>query len=141
MSIYIRKFLKNVRVIRLIMCFSLFGLFISQLNSSSSVESQPVEGFSFDCDNTPSNPCRTLVATYQGKKITIEPSSVAWSNRYKKAIVVSDNYNDLVTENAGHYVIVSFSLESDSSTIAVEPLLTPPQRSNFNGNRELGLSW
>ncbi len=113
------------------MCFSISGLFGSQLYSSPSVESQPSERFSFDCDNTPSNPCRTLEANYQGKKIMIEPSSVAWSNRYNKAIVVSDNYNDLVTQNAGHYVIVSFSLESDSSTIAVEPLLKPQQVADY----------
>ena len=107
--------------------FFIFSLFGFLKWGSPSVKSNPIEGFSFDCDNTPSNPCRTLEATYQGKKIMIEPSSVAWSNRYNKAIVVSDNYNDLVTQNAGHYVIVSFSLESDSSTIAVEPLLTPQQ--------------
>ena len=116
--------------IRLIIFF-IFSLFGFLKWSSPSVKSNPIEGFSFDCDNIPSNPCRTLEANYQGKKITIEPSSVAWSNRYNKAIVVSDNYNDLVTQNAGHYVIVSFSLESDSSTIAVEPLLTPQQVADY----------
>ena len=119
------------RFIRLIILFSVFGLFFSVSNTLSSVKSQAVAGFSFDCDNTPTNPCRTLEARYQGKKITIEPSSIAWSNRYNKAIVVSDNYNDLIVDNAGHYVITSFSLESDSSTIAVEPLLTLEQVADY----------
>ena len=127
--------MQQFRVMRLIICLFSLGLSIPLLSNvyrSPSVKSQPIEeGFSFDCDNTPSNPCRKLVATYQGKKIPIESSSVAWSNRYNKAIVVSDNYNDLVTKNAGHYVIVSFSLDSDSSTIAVEPLLTPQQTTDY----------
>ncbi len=131
MSIYKRRCINNVRVIRLIMWFSIFGLFISLTDGLSSIKSQPVGGFSFDCDNTPSSPCRTLVANYKEQKITIEPSSITWSNRYNKAIVVSDNYNDLIVDNAGHYVIVSFSLKADSSTIAVEPLLTPQQAADY----------
>jgi len=88
-------------------------------------------GFSFDCDNTPAKPCRKLVAEYNGKPITIEPSSVAWSNRFNKAIVVSDNYNDLVQHQAEHYVIVYFGLEEIESKIAVKPLLTPRQAVEF----------
>ena len=123
--------MKNSRFIHLMIFFSVLGLLISLPKSFNSVKSQAVAGFSFDCNNTPSNPCKTLVANYQGKKITIEPSSIAWSNSYNKAIVVSDNYNDLIIDNAGHYVIVSFSLESDSSKISVEPLLTPEQTADF----------
>ncbi len=88
-------------------------------------------GFSFDCNNTPKNPCRTLVANYQGKSVKIESSSVAWSDHYKEAIVVSDNYNDLVKQNAAHYVIATFSLGNDSPLVPVEPLLTPKQAEEF----------
>ncbi len=88
-------------------------------------------GFSFDCDFTPSNPCRKLSAAHDGKTMTIEPSSAAWSRRYNKAIVVSDNYNDLEEHGAAHFVIVSFDLEDDSPTIPVEPLLTPEQAEEF----------
>ena len=127
--------MKQFRFIRLIICLFSLGLsipFLYIIYRSPVIKSQPVEeGFSFDCDNTPNNPCRTLVATYNGEKIPIESSSVAWSNSYNKGIVVSDNYNDLVTKNAGHYVIVSFSLETDSSTIEVEPLLTPQQATEY----------
>ena len=95
----------------------------------SLVKAKSLKGFSFDCDNTPQKPCRTLVATHQGKPIKIEPSGIAWSNRYKKAVVVSDNYNDLAVKGAGHYVIVTFDPNAQASleNIVVEPLLTPPQ--------------
>jgi hypothetical protein len=88
-------------------------------------------GFSLDCDNTLQRPCRKLVADYNGKPITIEPSSVAWPDRYNKAIVVSDNYNDLVQHNAGHYVIVYFGLEEYESKITVKPLFTQKQAAEF----------
>ncbi len=93
------------------------------------VKAKALEGFSFDCDNTSQKPCRTLVAIHQGKPIKIEPSGIAWSNRYQKAIVVSDNYNDLATQGAGHYIIVTFAPDAQPSSenIVVEPLLTPPQ--------------
>lgn len=90
-------------------------------------QNQTVGGFSFNCDNTPNKPCQKLVAKHQGKEIEIEPSGVVWSKIDSKAIIVNDNYNDLVTKNAGHYSIVSFSLKDNSSTIPVTPLLTPKQ--------------
>ena len=88
-------------------------------------------GFSFDCDNTLQRPCRRLVADYNGKPSTIEPPSVAWSDRYHKAIVVSYNYNDLVQHKAAQYVIVYFGLEENESKITVKPLLTPEQAVDF----------
>lgn len=88
-------------------------------------------GFSFNCDNTAKKPCRKLIAKHEGRPVTIEPSSAAWSEQYKKVIVVSDNYNDLVEHNAGHYVIVSFGLEEGRAEIPVEPLLTPEQIQTF----------
>ena len=96
------------------------------------------QGFYFDCDNTPNNPCRTLVIKHQEKQVKIseiglEPSGVAWSNRYQKAIVVSDNYNDLAAKGVGHYVIFTFDPDAQSSleNILVEPLLTPLQAKEF----------
>lgn len=56
-------------------------------------QAQP--GFSFDCDNTLTSPCKQLVARDREKGIRIESSSAAWSERYRRVIVVSDNYNDL----------------------------------------------
>ena len=103
----------------------------NQATENKTNENQTVGGFSCDCDNTDSKPCRKLVANHQGKTIKIEPSGIAWSNRNKKAIVVNDNYNDLITQNAGHYSMVSFSLNSDLYPIAVEPLLTPTQGGNY----------
>jgi hypothetical protein len=88
-------------------------------------------GFSFDCDNTVKNPCHKLVASFQGKTVALEPSSVVWSKRYKKAILVSDNYNDLLKYNASHYVISFFEFKGDSPTIHVKPLLTPKQAAEF----------
>lgn len=88
-------------------------------------------GFSFDCDNTPDRPCRKLVATDGGKPVMIESSSAAWSKRYRKAIVVSDNFNDLAEQGAGHYVIAYFELDADGDEIPVEPLLRPEQIEEF----------
>ncbi len=88
-------------------------------------------GFSFDCDNTPERPCRKLVARDGKKSLKIESSSAAWSERYKKVFVVSDNFNDLVEQDAGHYVIAYFSPEVQGREIPVEPLLTPEQVENF----------
>jgi hypothetical protein len=88
-------------------------------------------GFSFDCDNTVRNPCRKLVVSFQGKTVELEPSGVSWSKRYKKAIVVSDNYNDLLKHNASHYVISYFDIKGNSPTIQVKPLLTPKQAAEF----------
>jgi len=88
-------------------------------------------GFSFDCDNTVKNPCRKLVVSLRGKPVVLEPSGVSWSERYKKAIVVSDNYNDLSKQNASHYVISYFDLKGKSPTIHVKPLLTPKQAAEF----------
>jgi hypothetical protein len=96
------------------------------------------QGFYFDCDNTPNNPCRSLVIKHQEKQVKIleiglEPSGLAWSNRYQKAIVVSDNYNDLAAKGVGHYVIFTFDPDAQSSleNIVVEPLLTPQQAKEF----------
>ena len=102
---------------------------VSADQARSALSGEP--GFTFDCDNTPMNPCRILVASYRDKPVKIESSSVAWSERYQRAIVVSDNYNDLVAQNAAHFVIATFSLENDSPQIPVEPLLTPEQAEQF----------
>ena len=88
-------------------------------------------GFSFDCDNTVKNPCRKLAVSFRGKPVALEPSGVSWSKRYKKAILVSDNYGDLLEHNASHYVISYFDLKGDSPTIHVKPLLTPKQAAEF----------
>lgn len=88
-------------------------------------------GFSFDCDLTPSHPCRKLAASAGGKGVRLEPSSAAWSERYGKFIVVSDNYNDLSEQGAAHFVIVYFDLQGGSPIIPVKPLLTPEQAEAF----------
>ncbi|MEA3277726.1 MAG: hypothetical protein U9Q81_21070 [Pseudomonadota bacterium] len=88
-------------------------------------------GFSFDCDNTPDRPCRKLAAQAADKSIKIESSSAAWSERYGKVIVVSDNFNDLAEQDAGHYVIAYFGLEDDGGEIPVEPLLSREQVEEF----------
>jgi hypothetical protein len=88
-------------------------------------------GFTFDCNNTPEINCRKLVARDVGKPIMIESSSAAWSERYQKVFVVSDNYNDLVEQDAGHYVIAYFGLKDQGGVIQVEPLLTPEQVQEF----------
>lgn len=88
-------------------------------------------GFSFDCDNTPTRPCRKLVAQDGDKSIKIESSSATWSVRYQKVIVVSDNFNDLVKQDAGHYVIGYFGLEDGDKEISVIPLLSPEQIKTF----------
>ena len=99
--------------------------------TATALNADEIKGYAFDCENTPQKPCRKLVADHNGKPITIEPSSVAWSKRYQKAIVVSDNYNDLVQHKAAHYVIVYFGLTGNESEIIVKPLLTPEQAADF----------
>jgi len=88
-------------------------------------------GFTFDCDNTPANPCRRLSAKESGKPINIESSSATWSERFKKVFIVSDNFNDLVEQDAGDYVIAYFGLEKHSGDIQVHPLLSPEQVKEF----------
>ena len=88
-------------------------------------------GFSFDCDNTPERPCRRLIALRQGKPIDIEPSGVVWANDYGKAIVVSDNLNDLVEQDAAQYVCASFDLSGAATGIVVAPLLSREQAQAF----------
>lgn len=87
-------------------------------------------GFAFDCDNTPEAPCRRLVVRDEGKAITIESSSAAWSTRFGKVFIVSDNFNDLVEQDAGDYAIAWFDLDGENGLI-VEPLLTPEQVQAF----------
>lgn len=140
--------MNKLKIIGLITSLSILSLLTFKAYSFLSVDKQDVEqdveqdvvnnnvqqdngGFSFDCDNTSNNPCRTLVASNQGKNIKIEPSGIVWSDSYKKAIIVSDNYNDLLSENAAHYAISSFSLKAKSSKIAVKPLLTPKQAKDY----------
>ena len=82
-----------------------------------------VPGFSFDCQNTAESPCRTLTGSYRGSPVDIEPSSIVWSDRFKKVVVVSDNFNDLVEQNAAHFVISAFKLDATTSNLAVEPVL------------------
>jgi len=116
-------------------CLSIISLTVFTTDLLGDTTGKPVSskkpGFFFDCDNTLQRPCMKLVADYNGKPITIEPSSVAWSDRYNKAIVVSDNYNDLVQHKAPHYVIVYFGLAENGSKITVKPLLTPKQAAEF----------
>ena len=61
----------------------------------------------------------------------IESSSAAWFKRHQKVIVVSDNFNDLAEQGAGHYVISYFGLDADGEEIPVEPLLSPEQAEGF----------
>ena len=88
-------------------------------------------GFSFDCDNTHERPCRRLIAGDLGKPIDIEPSGIVWADDYGKAIVVSDNLNDLVEQDAIEYVCTSFDLSGDASEIVVAPLLSREQAQAF----------
>lgn len=111
----------------------LTGLMIEDAAIGSDARSTPdaQPGFSFDCDNTPNRPCRKLVATDGGQSVMIESSSAAWSKRYRKVIVVSDNFNDLAEQGAGHYVIAYFGLDADGGEIPVEPLLSREQIEEF----------
>jgi hypothetical protein len=115
-----------VRVLRnlcyLLMCLTVADPVLADTDRS---------GFSFDCENTPDRPCRKLVASDRDKPIMIESSSAAWTDRYKKVIVVSDNYNDLVEHQAAHYAIAYFELEGTDAEIEAHPLLTPKQAKDF----------
>jgi hypothetical protein len=102
-----------------------------QATGNSKPQSLKSAGFSFDCDNTPERPCRRLIAWHQGKPIDIEPSGVVWADDYGKAIVVSDNLNDLVEQDAAQYVCASFGLAGDATEIAVTPLLSREQAQAF----------
>ena len=66
-----------------------------------------------------------------GRRIPIEPSSAAWSQRHNRIIIVSDNYNELVGQGGAHFVIASFDPAGDAPVIEVEPLLTPEQAEAF----------
>ena len=94
-------------------------------------DQEPQPGFSFDCDNTSKSPCKQLVARDREKGIRIESSSAAWSERYRRVIVVSDNYNDLSEQGAGHYVIAYFDPADKGMEIEAQPLLTPAQAEAF----------
>jgi len=114
-------------------CISSFCLLVAGAvvaGNATSATDAPA-GFSFDCDNTEERPCRKLVATDDGKSVMIESSSAAWSKRYQKVIVVSDNFNDLAEQGAGHYVVAYFDADPDGETISVEPLLSPEQVEAF----------
>lgn len=107
-------------------------LIIASPATAGNMATKPDEkpGFSFDCNNTPERPCRSLVASEGGKSIKIESSSATWSDKFQKVIVVGDNFNDLVEQDAGHYVIACFELNDDHK-ILVEPLLIPEQVKEF----------
>lgn len=108
-------------------------LFVGLILTAPSVimASGHAKGFSFDCDNTSQRPCRKLVAYDTAKPIRIESSSATWSQRYKKVIVVSDNYNDLSGHDAGHYVIAYFDPFAKGPELVAYPLLTPQQAEEF----------
>lgn len=89
-------------------------------------------GFSFDCDNTKKKPCRQLLGIKKEYEITIEASSAVWSDRHKKVIVVSDNFNELSVQNASEYVIVFFGINEENQRIIVKPLLTHHQIEEFH---------
>jgi hypothetical protein len=112
----------------LLACLTIAGSAVAG-NAKPMSGTQP--GFSFDCDNTPDRPCRKLVARDGDKPIKIESSSAALSWRYGKVIVVSDNFNDLAEQDAGHFVIAYFGLKGKGRKIPVEPLLTPEQVQEF----------
>ncbi len=95
------------------------------------VGADEIKGFSFDCDNTLQHPCRKLVAQDRTKPIRIESSSAAWSPRYQKVIVVSDNYNDLSVHDAVQYVIAYFDPVNQGPELVAKPLLTPKQAEEF----------
>jgi hypothetical protein len=98
---------------------------------TTAVVADEIKGFSFDCDNTLQHPCRKLVAQDRTKPIRIESSSAAWSPRYQKVIVVSDNYNDLSVHDAGQYVIAYFDPVNQGPELVAKPLLTPQQAEEF----------
>jgi hypothetical protein len=90
------------------------------------------QGFSLDCANTEPSPCRRLRAvTPEGTSVPIEPSSMAWSAEFKRVITVTDNYNDLLEQDAGQYVISHFDPDEQAKEIRVAPLFTPEQASEF----------
>ncbi len=123
------RFVRYLRALFcLLTCLTVAGSAVAG-NKKPMPVTQP--GFSFDCDNTPDRPCRKLVATDGGKSIQIESSSAAWSVRDQKVIVVSDNFNDLSEQDAGHFVIAYFGLKGKGRKISVEPLLTPAQVREF----------
>ena len=101
------------------------------ISTAAVVAADEMKGFSFDCDNTVRRPCRKLVAQDRTKPIRIESSSAAWSPRYQKVIVVSDNYNDLSVHDAGHYVIAYFDPIGQGPELPAKPLLTPEQADEF----------
>ena len=88
-------------------------------------------GFSFDCDLSTGNPCRALVGIHEGRRIPFEPSGVTWSRRFGKAIVVTDNYEDISPIGAGHFAISFFDLEGGEREIPLTPLLSPEQAREF----------
>jgi hypothetical protein len=106
--------------------------FILFADVSLGYATEKMTGFSFDCENTNENPCRRIVGLKNGNIINIEASSAVWSDQYKKVIVVSDNFNDLVGLDAREYVIVSFALDKQSRQIYVKPLLTKSQIEQFH---------
>ena len=91
--------------------------------TAAAVAAEEMKGFSFDCDNTLQRPCRKLVAQDRTKPIRIESSSAAWSPRYQKVIVVSDNYNDLSVHHSEHYVIAHSDPKGQGPELAAAPLL------------------
>ena len=109
----------------------LFYLLMCLTIAGTAMAGNAKPGFSFDCENTPDKPCRKLVARDRDKPIKIESSSAAWSDRYNKVIVVSDNYNDLVEHQAANYAIAWFVLEGEGAEIEAQPLLTPEQAEEF----------
>ena len=112
-------------------CSLALGLAATLTVASPVIADGASAGFSMDCDNTPAKPCRKLIAELDGERVKIESSSAAWSDRFGKVFVVSDNFNDIAEQGAGHFVIAYFELDHDDGEIPVEPLLTPEQVEAF----------
>lgn len=91
--------------------------------------SQP--GFDFDCDATAERPCRELVARHRGRRLPLEPSSLVWSPRFGRAILVTDNGNELARLGAGAFALSSFDPARPGPEIEVTPLLSPEQAAAF----------
>lgn len=118
------------------MFYTLLGLpMLKLLLSCSGVEVQQApdaeRAFILDCQNTTDAPCRAIVASHQGNPVQLELSGVVWSEHFKKAFIVSDNFNDLSTQGTGHFVISYFSYAEEERELTALPLLSKKQAEDF----------
>lgn len=91
----------------------------------------------FACGVEGAPPCPLLVAHHAGRRIPLEPSALVWSPRFGRALVVTDNADDLAPLGAGHFAISSFDPAAaldparPAREVEVTPLLSPEQARTF----------